>query len=89
MEASNQQKCQHPNIAEVYEWFEGNNTVYIIMEFIPGRSLLDILKKEGILSETRVKQYFVQVAEALKIVHDCKFLHRDIKPENILINSQD
>jgi serine/threonine protein kinase len=89
LEASNQQKCQHPNIAEVYEWFEGNNTVYIIMEFIPGRSLLDILKKEGILSETRVKQYFFQVAEALKIVHDCKFLHRDIKPENILINSQD
>ena len=89
LEASNQQKCQHLNIVEVYEWFEENNTVYIIMEFIPGRSLLDILKKEGILSETRVKQYFIQVAEALKIVHDCKFLHRDIKPENILINSQD
>lgn len=89
LEASNQQKCQHPNIAKVYEWFEENNTVYIIMEFIPGKSLLDILKNEGILSETRVKQYFIQIAEALKNVHDNKFLHRDIKPENILISDRD
>ena len=89
LEASNQQQCQHPNIAEVYEWFEENNTVYIIMEFIPGKSLLDILKNEGILSETRVKQYFIQIAEALKNVHDNKFLHRDIKPENILISDCD
>jgi serine/threonine protein kinase len=89
LEANNQKKCQHPNIAEVYDWFEENNTAYIIMEFISGKSLLDILKNEGILSENRLKHYFIQIAEALKVVHANKFLHRDIKPENILVNSQD
>ncbi len=89
LEASNQQKCKHPNIAEVHEWFEENNTVYIIMEFIPGRSLLGILQEKGILSENKVKQYFIQIVEALKVVHGNNFLHRDIKPENILVNSQD
>lgn len=89
LEASNQQKCQHPNIAEVYECFEENNTVYIIMEFIPGKSLYDILKEKGVLFESKIKHYFIQIAEALKVVHGNNFLHRDIKPDNILIDSQD
>ena len=89
LEASNQQKCHHPNIAQVYDWFEENDTVYIIMEFIPGKSLFSLLKEEGALSENRVKHYFIQIAEALKVVHANNFLHRDIKPDNILINSQD
>ena len=89
LEASNQQKCQHPDIPLVYEFFEENNTVYIIMALISGKSLYDILKKKGILSETKIKHYFIQVAEALKVVHENNFLHRDIKPDNILIDNQD
>jgi eukaryotic-like serine/threonine-protein kinase len=89
LEASNQQKCSHPNIPKIYECFEENNTVYIVMEFITGKSLYQILQKEGILSEARVKKYFLQVAEALKLIHQNNFLHRDIKPDNIIINQQD
>ena len=89
LEASNQQKCQHPNIAQVYDWFEENNTVYIIMEFISGKSLYAILQEEGTLSETRIKKYFTQIVQALKVIHGNKFLHRDIKPDNILIDGQD
>ena len=89
LEANNQQKCQHSNIAKVYECFEENNTGYIIMEFIPGKSLYDILKEKGVLSENKIKHYFIQIAEALKVVHGNNFLHRDIKPENILIDSKD
>ena len=89
LEASNQQKCQHLNIAEVYECFEENNTVYIIMALISGKSLYDILKEKGVLSENKIKHYFIQVAEALKVVHTNNFLHRDIKPDNILIDSKD
>lgn len=89
LEASNQQKCQHPNIPKVYDWFEENNTVYIIMAFISGKSLYNILKEKGVLSENKVKHYCIQVAEALKVIHENNFLHRDIKPDNILIDSQD
>ncbi|MDJ0742173.1 MAG: protein kinase [Xenococcaceae cyanobacterium MO_167.B27] len=89
LEASNQQKCLHPNIPKIYEWFEENHTVYIIMAFISGQTLYDILKAKGVLSENQVKHYFIQVAEALKVIHDNNFLHRDIKPDNILIDSQD
>lgn len=89
LEASHQKQCQHPNIANVYECFEENNTAYITMDFIPGKSLFGILKDEGVLSENQVKKYFIQIAEALKVVHNNKFLHRDIKPDNILINNQD
>lgn len=89
LEASNQQKCNHPNIPKVYDWFDENNTVYIVMEFITGKSLFQILQTEGVLSEAQVKKYFIQVAEALQIIHDNNFLHRDIKPDNIIINHQD
>ena len=89
LEAYNQHQCQHPNIAQVYYWLEENNTAYIIMQFIAGNSLFGIFKDEGILEEARVKKYFIQVAEALKIIHLKNFQHRDIKPENILIDGND
>ncbi|BAQ64814.1 protein kinase domain-containing protein [Geminocystis sp. NIES-3709] len=89
LEANNQKKCTHTNIPKIYDCFEENNTAYIVMEFIEGKSLSKILKDDGILSENRVKKYFIQVAETLKVVHQNNFLHRDIKPENIIINNQD
>lgn len=88
-EAERIQKCIHPSIVEVYESFEENNTAYIILSFIEGKPLLKILKEEGPLKEVRVNLYFVQIAEALRVVHAQQILHRDIKPDNILINQQD
>jgi serine/threonine protein kinase len=89
LEASHQYKCNHPHIAKVYDWFEENNTVYIIMEFIAGKSLFKIFQEEGKLPEARIKKYFISIAKALQNIHANNFLHRDIKPENILINPQD
>ena len=89
LEAENQYRCKHHHIAQVYTWFEENNTAYIVMQYIAGNSLFGILKDEGILEESKVKKYFIQIAEALKIIHLNSFQHRDIKPENILIDSND
>jgi eukaryotic-like serine/threonine-protein kinase len=89
LEASNQQNCDHPNIAQVYDWFDENDTCYIVMEFIQGKSLLSILESRGCLTEQEVIRYFSQVVLALRTIHSNNFLHRDIKPENILIDSQD
>lgn len=89
LEASNQQKCNHPNIAQVYDWFDENQTSYIVMEFIAGKSLFKILQEEKVISEARIRLYFTQVAYALQAVHSNNFLHRDIKPDNIIITPQD
>ena len=88
-EAESLQQCVHPNIVRVYDWFEENNTAYLVMEFVEGKSLAQILKTEEKLPEVRIKNYFIQLADALKIVHKNNFLHRDIKPDNIIINSED
>lgn len=82
-------RCVHPNIVRVYEWFEENNTAYVVMAFVPGKPLSKILEEEGLLPKERVRRYFIQIAEALRAVHSVHLLHRDIKPENILIDSQD
>ncbi|OZH55230.1 serine/threonine protein kinase, partial [Hydrocoleum sp. CS-953] len=88
-EAESLKKCVHPNIVRVINWFEANNTAYLVMEFVSGKSLSKILTERGKLPENIVKKYFIQITEALKLVHANNFLHRDIKPDNIIINSQD
>ncbi|MDJ0742172.1 MAG: FHA domain-containing serine/threonine-protein kinase [Xenococcaceae cyanobacterium MO_167.B27] len=82
-------QCSHPSIVRVYEWFEENNTAYMAMALVEGKPLSNILKEEGCLTSDRAKRYFLQIAEALKVVHDANLLHRDIKPENIIIDRHD
>ena len=82
-------RCVHPNIVRIYDWFEENATAYIIMDFIQGKSLHKILKEEKRLSINKLKHYFKQVADALKIIHSENILHRDIKPDNIIIDEND
>jgi len=88
-EAQSIQQYSHPNIVKIYDSFQANNTAYIVMEFLDGKSLYDYFKEQGKLTESVVKKYFLQVAEALKFIHSKKLLHRDIKPDNIIVTSQD
>ena len=88
-EVESLQRCLHPHIVRVYDWFEENNTAYLVMEFVEGKPLAQILKVEKKLPEARIKKYFLQVANALKVVHSNNLLHRDIKPDNIIINDED
>lgn len=85
VEANYLQKCVHPHIVRIYEWFTENDTAYMIMELLVGKSLDKILLETGILAENQIKNYFVQIAGALKVIHSHNLLHRDIKPENIII----
>ena len=87
-EAQYLSQCIHPHIVRVYDWFEENNTAYVVMKFISGYSLVEFLRGEKMISQSLLLRYFKQIAAALQVIHLHNLLHRDIKPDNILIDSQ-
>ncbi|MDJ0649561.1 MAG: serine/threonine-protein kinase [Xenococcaceae cyanobacterium MO_188.B19] len=78
-------RCYHPNIVRFYEFFSENQVPYIVMDYIPGKTLDQVVSPENPLSETTAIAYILQVAKALKVVHNSNLLHRDIKPQNLIL----
>ena len=76
----------HPNIVSVTDVFEENGTAYFVMDYIDGSSLSEIIEQKKVLSEDQAIKYILQVAEALKYVHEHNRLHLDVKPGNIMID---
>ncbi len=76
---------QHPSIVKVFSLFEENNTAYMVMEFLKGKTLLKMVEETGPLEERLLVQLIEQVAGALGVVHQANVIHRDIKPENIMV----
>ena len=76
----------HPGIVRVYYYFEENNTAYMVMEYLQGKTLGELLKSRGgKLSEADALNYIQLVGQALNMVHQAKMLHQDIKPDNIML----
>lgn len=80
---------EHPNIIRVTDVFEENGTAYYVMDYLPGGSLADKVKKDGPLTEAKAEQYIRQVADALSYIHSRNTVHLDVKPSNILLNAKD
>ena len=75
----------HPNIVEVYDVGEDNGNYYIVMEYIEGRQLKQLLKKREKLTLTEAIDIMMQVTDGMSTAHDAYIIHRDIKPQNIMI----
>ncbi len=75
----------NPNIVEVYDVGEDNGDYYIVMEYIEGKHLKDLLKKRGSLTVTEAVDIVLQITDGLSVAHDSYIIHRDIKPQNIMI----
>jgi eukaryotic-like serine/threonine-protein kinase len=75
----------HPNIVGIYDWGQLDNTYFIVMELVEGRSLRDVLKSEGTLLPRRAVEIAADVSAALSVAHRAGLVHRDIKPGNILL----
>ena len=84
-EAQAAANLNHPNIVSVYDWGEAAGTYYIVMEYIDGRSLAEVLRSEGRVRPDRAIDATIAIALALASAHTSGVIHRDIKPANILI----
>jgi serine/threonine-protein kinase len=86
-EAQAAANLSHPNIVSVYDWGEEDNTYYIVMEYVDGRPLSNILRSEGTLLPDRAAGICADVAAALAFAHRNGVIHRDVKPGNVLITA--
>lgn len=86
-EAQSAANLNHPNIVALYDYGADGDTYYIVMEFIEGRSLAEIIEEEGPLLPERAAEIAADVAKALERAHSNGLVHRDVKPSNIMITT--
>ncbi len=85
-EARTVARFNHPGIVAVYTAFEENNTAYMVMEFLQGTTLEELLTANGgALSEREAVRYVTAIGQALQEVHKNGVLHRDVKPGNVIV----
>lgn len=85
-EAANASRIEHERIARVFDFGETNDgTVYLAMEYVPGRTLKQIIAADGALPPARTATITRQVADALDAAHRLGIVHRDLKPDNVMV----
>ena len=84
-EALSVSNLSHPNIVEVYDVGEEDGEYYIVMEYIEGKTLKQLLKKRESLTLTEVIDIMTQLTDGISHAHESYIIHRDIKPQNIMI----
>ena len=84
-EALSASSLAHPNIVEMYDVGEDDGLYYIVMEYIEGKTLKQLLKKRGTLTLSEAIDIMSQLTDGMAHAHDSYIIHRDLKPQNIMI----
>ena len=84
-EAISASSLSHPNIVEIYDVGEDDGNHFIVMEFIDGKTLKNLIKKRGSLTLPEVIDIMLQLTSAIACAHESYIIHRDIKPQNVMI----
>jgi serine/threonine protein kinase len=82
------QKFNHPSVVKVLPQIDPSR-VYMVMEWVEGRLLRDILDEKKKLSSERAERIALGIAEALEYIHEGGVIHRDLKPENVMVDAED
>ncbi|MBP5646368.1 MAG: protein kinase [Bacteroidaceae bacterium] len=85
-EARNLARLDYPGIVNVFEVIESNNTVYIVMEYIDGGNLDEVIASKGRIPESEALNMFREICSAVDFMHHHRMLHLDIKPKNIMLD---
>jgi len=81
-------RLNHPHIVKVFEFFENESNLFIVMELLNGGELFDKINQAKSFSEKKAARYFHQILSAVQYLHSHQIVHRDLKPENILFDDQ-
>ncbi|HET7901550.1 MAG TPA: Stk1 family PASTA domain-containing Ser/Thr kinase [Candidatus Nanopelagicales bacterium] len=84
-EAKSAARLSDPHVVAVYDQGEDDGVVYLAMEYVPGRTVRDVLRERGRLSPEQALTILDPVLQALEAAHRAGFVHRDVKPENVLL----
>lgn len=86
-EAQRLYELDHPQIPRLYAYFEQDDSMYLVQQFIEGENLLTECAKQGRFSQQKIRKLLQSLLPVLQYIHDRGVLHRDIKPENIMRRS--
>lgn len=84
-EANAASKLNHPNVVDVYDVGEHENRHYIVMEYVRGRTLKQLISQRGALDKKEAVDIMIQLTSAVEHAHENNIIHRDIKPQNVLV----
>ncbi|KLU61030.1 serine/threonine-protein kinase PrkC [Peptococcaceae bacterium CEB3] len=87
-EAQSAASLSHPNIVSIYDVGKDGNIEYIVMEYVEGRDLKEIIREFAPLSPEQAINLTCQIGEAIRHAHQHHIIHRDIKPHNILVTAE-
>src|SRR3954471_22276089 len=87
-EAQAAANLNHPNIVSIYDWGQESGTYFIVMEYVEGRSLRDVIRADGPIDASQAAEIAAEIASALGFAHRTGVVHRDVKPGNVLLTAQ-
>ncbi len=84
-----QQLGTHPQVPTLYAYFQEDNYLYLVQEYIEKQNLGQELKRRGVFNEVKIREFLCNLLPVLDIVHRQQIIHRDIKPENLIYRQSD